>query len=237
MIDPATGWFEIVEVPNKRADEICNLLEHTWLDRYPWPENVIMDRGSEFMAEVQDTLTNDYGIKVNKITTRNPQANAMVERCHKTIHSRIESKRIVDKHDLPLHDAWSGLLSALAFAMRATVHTTTRATPAQLVFHRDAMRNVPFEADWLQIKERKQRLIRKNNERENANRRDYTYHVGDKVLVLQDLNRKYGADRYKGPFEIVQVYDNGTVRLKQSNARGGAVYQTWNIRNVVPYKA
>ena len=31
MIDPATGWFDIVEVPNKQADYIANLLEIHWL--------------------------------------------------------------------------------------------------------------------------------------------------------------------------------------------------------------
>jgi hypothetical protein len=190
------------------------------------------------MGEVQDTLKNEYGIKVNKITTRNPQANSVVERCHKTIGDRIASKRLVDKHDLPAVDAWAGLLSALAFAIRATVHTTTRATPSQLVFSRDAIRNVKHEADWLEIKQRKERLILKNNERENAKRKAYTYSVGDKVSIKQEPNRKFGSDRYKGPYEVVQVFNNGTIRLKQSNARTrGAVYQTWNIRNVVPYKA
>ena len=53
-----------------------------------------------------------------------------------------------------MKDAWAGVLSALAFAMRATVHTTNRATASQLVFNRDAMRNVGFEADWLHIKAR-----------------------------------------------------------------------------------
>ena len=52
MIDPATGWFEIVEVESKQADEIINLLEFVWLTRYPWPTQVIMDRGREFAAEV-----------------------------------------------------------------------------------------------------------------------------------------------------------------------------------------
>jgi len=183
-------------------------------------------------------LKNEYGIKVNKITTRNPQANSIVERCHKTIGERIATKRIVDKHDLPATDAWAGLLSALSFAIRATVHTTTRATPSQLVFSRDAIRNVKHEADWLVIKQRKQRLILKNNERENAKRKEYTYSVGDRVAVKQEPNRKFGSDRYKGPYEVVQVFNNGTIRLNMSNAHaGGAVYQTWNIRNVVPYKA
>ena len=37
MIDPATGWFEIAEVPNKQADYIANILQQSWLVRYPWP--------------------------------------------------------------------------------------------------------------------------------------------------------------------------------------------------------
>ena len=79
MIDPATRWFEITEVPSKSADEIANILEQTWLTRYPWPEQVIMDRGKEFMAEVKAMLCDDYGVTHKPITTRNPQANAMVE--------------------------------------------------------------------------------------------------------------------------------------------------------------
>jgi Integrase zinc binding domain len=52
MIDPATGWFEIVEIPTKRADFIANLLEFHWLTRYPWPTKIRMDRCGEFKAEV-----------------------------------------------------------------------------------------------------------------------------------------------------------------------------------------
>ena len=82
MIDPATGWFEIVEIPSKRADDVSNLLEQTWLARYPWPQHVIHDRGREFMAETHQMLINDYGCTINQTTTRNPQANAIVERVH-----------------------------------------------------------------------------------------------------------------------------------------------------------
>jgi transposase InsO family protein len=236
MIDPATGWFEIAEIPNKRADEVSNILEQAWLVRYPWPTKVVMDRGREFMGEVRDMLKDDYGIVRKPITTRNPQANAMVERAHQTIHNLIRSQQIRGKSDLVGGD-WSGLLSAVGFAMRATVHTTARATPSQLVFGRDAMLNVGFEADWQYIKERKQRLIVQNNKRENATRLPHVYSVGDQVLVATDPNRKYGEDRYKGPFEVTAVNDNGTLTLRQDTPRGGAVLQTWNLRNIVPYKA
>jgi transposase InsO family protein len=235
MIDPATGWFEIIEVPNKQTDEIANIFEMCWLNRYPWPTQIVMDRGKEFMGDIK-TLLQSYGITRKPITTRNPQANAMVERAHQTLHNMISSQQIKTKDDLP-NGTWDGILSAVAFAMRATVHTTTQATPSQLVFNRDAIQNVRFEADWQFIKERKQKLIRQNNKRENAKRAEHTYRIGDKVVVEQDHNRKHGADRYKGPFTVTNVYDNGTVRLRKRTPAGGAVFQTWNIRKVFPYKA
>ena len=79
-------------------------------------------------------------------------------------------------------DPWSGVLAAAMFALRATYHTTTQATPMQLVFGRDAILNTVFEANWKYIQDRKQQLIRKNNQRENAKRIPDEYHVGDKVL-------------------------------------------------------
>ena len=53
-----------------------------------------MDRGSEFMAEVKSLLKDEYGITRKPITTRNPQANAIVERAHQTIHNLIRSQQI-----------------------------------------------------------------------------------------------------------------------------------------------
>jgi hypothetical protein len=35
MIDPATGWFEIVESETKTADVVANKVELSWLSRYP----------------------------------------------------------------------------------------------------------------------------------------------------------------------------------------------------------
>jgi hypothetical protein len=40
MIDPATGWFEIVEIPTKQADFVANLLEFHWLTPFPQPTKI-----------------------------------------------------------------------------------------------------------------------------------------------------------------------------------------------------
>ena len=127
-------------------------------------------------------------------------------------------------------DPYKGLLAAVAFATRATIHTTLNATPSQLVFGRDAMLNMEFQADWATIRARKQKRINENNDKENAKRLDYDYQVGQKILIKNDHNRKYGENAYSGPYSIVSVNDNGTLRYQR-----GQVQDTVNIRNVTPF--
>ena len=54
--------------------------------------------------------------------------------------------------------------------------------------------------------------------------------VGDKVLYRIESVSKYSENPYEGPYEIVHVNTNGTVRLKK-----GAVTDTVNIRLFKPY--
>ena len=107
----------------------------------------------------------------------------------------IDSAEIKGKSNLDEHFGFEGLLSAVRTAVRSVVHTTTRATPTQLVFNRDAVLNVSFEADWQYIKQRKQKLIVQNNAKENAKRKPHEYSVGDKVLIRLDPQRKHGSDK------------------------------------------
>ena len=65
-------------------------------------------------------------------------------------------------------DPWKGILSATAFAVRSTYHTTFKKTPGQLVFGRDMIFNIRHVANWEYIRQNKQELIDKNNKAENA---------------------------------------------------------------------
>eukprot|EP00957_Ditylum_brightwellii_P153331 11669436-Ditylum_brightwellii.AAC.1 len=103
-----------------------------------------------------------YRVKKRPTTVRNPQANSITERIHWTIGNMIRTFE-VHSTDIDKKDPWTGILSAVRFATRATIHTTMQATPMQLVFGRDAILNVMLEAEWSYIKQRKESLIRKNN--------------------------------------------------------------------------
>ena len=68
MINPATGWFDIVEIPTLYLDEdttgndeyidksstrVTQLFNYTWLYIYPRPHQVVFDNGSEFKIRLQ----------------------------------------------------------------------------------------------------------------------------------------------------------------------------------------
>ena len=189
-----------------------HLLETQWLTRYPWPTEIVMDRGKEFAKEVQACIKDEYGIRKKLITTRNPQANSIVERVHQVIHNMIRTFSVTDKNSDAVQHGWGGIMSPVRRGVNATVHSTTRATPiTQLVFGRDAILNIGFQADWEFIKTRKQKRILDNNQREKKRRKDHTYTIGDKVMIHLNPNRKHGSDRWSGPHTVTRVNDNGTL--------------------------
>ena len=45
MVDPVPGWFEVVRYDDKIAITIANLVETTWLSRYPRSIEITYDQG------------------------------------------------------------------------------------------------------------------------------------------------------------------------------------------------
>ena len=75
----------------------------------------------------------DCGIKVKPVTSRNPQANYILDRPHQAIGNIIRTFKV---QEMVLDDEnfWDGILASAMFALRATVHTTMQHTPVKLVF-------------------------------------------------------------------------------------------------------
>ena len=70
MIGLSTGCFEILQYNDKQASTITNLVEQTWLCKYPCPTIITYDWGNEFLGH---TFKNDikkiYGIKAKCAAT------------------------------------------------------------------------------------------------------------------------------------------------------------------------
>ena len=114
MIDPASSWFEIVELPvvelsqskiktkthdktkdayfDKSSSMISTLVNKTWFSRYPRCWHIIYDNGSEFKLHFE-ALCDSYGIKRKPTSVKNPQANAILERVHQVIMTMLRTAK------------------------------------------------------------------------------------------------------------------------------------------------
>ena len=172
----------------------------------------------------------NMGMKTHASTSFNPQGNSVLERIHQVFGNNLRAFNL-NEVDLHPEDPWEEFITATAYALRATYNTTLKATPAQLVFGRDMILPISYEADWDAITARKQRKIDENCARENRKRLRHEYKLGDQVtLDIKRLIPKLQIPK-EGPFDVVQTHDNGTVTIKRAPYTEDRV----NIRRCNPY--
>jgi hypothetical protein len=187
-----------------------------------------MDNGKPFMKLFKELCTN-MKMKPKNTTSYNPQGNSIVERVHQVLGNHMRTFEM-DKRQLDGLYPFDEFLSAAAYAVRCTYHTTLRATPGQLVFGRDMHLPTKFVADWAAIAMQKQKEIERNNARENKKRVEWDYRSGQQVLLERPgLIGKLESPR-SGPYTITQVHVNGTVTIQR-----GPTTERVNIRRVTPY--
>ncbi len=251
MIDAATGWFEIVELPNRMIEKKCprtgqtseveiidktsatvsHLLNKCWLSRYPRPKYLVCDNGSEFELHLK-ALCKQYQIGRKPTTSKNPQANAILERVHGVFNDMLRTSGLDDSDtidDLRIDQ----FITNAAWAIRSTYHTVLKATPGEAIFGRDMLFDIPFVADWSEIGRRRQELVDRNNVRENKRRLPYDYVPGSKCLIISEINgekQRKALDKNEGPYEVTNVFTNGTVRIQR-----GSINERINIRRLTPF--
>jgi hypothetical protein len=202
MIDPASSWFEIVELPiveqlcqqtvngkellradeifDKTSNRIAKLVDKTWLVRYPWCHYLIYDNGSEFKLHFE-CLCESYGITRKPITVKNPRANSILECVHEVLGQMLRTAELNMADSVTPNDV-DVFLDNAAWAICSIYHTVLKASPGAAIFGCDMLFNIPFVAES---------LTNRGNQCKNTKCIDYDSKVGDKVLLInEDFLRK-----------------------------------------------
>ena len=121
MINPATSWLEIVELPvveataipsgtrghkgisthttpqvpyfDKSSAMISTLVNKTLFSQYPCCQHVIYENGSKFKLHFE-AQCDTYGIKRKPTSIKNPQANAILKRAHQVIMTMLRTSEL-----------------------------------------------------------------------------------------------------------------------------------------------
>ena len=114
------------------------------------------------MEEYTKMIEKNYGIKKKPITTSNPQENGILEILHQNLENMIKSIRLHDT-ELDKEEPWTGILGAVMFTTRVTMHNTNCTTLTQLVLGRDIILNVKHKTNCHFIKKTKTKTKIINN--------------------------------------------------------------------------
>ena len=93
-------------------------------------------------------MCDNYGMKDKPSTSYNPQSNGIIERVHQVLGNAFLRTFELEEKELDTNDPWGHFLSAVAWALPSTVHTTLDAMPGQLVFGRDMLLPIQIKTDW-----------------------------------------------------------------------------------------
>ena len=128
---------------------IANLVETTWLVRYPWPVEITYDQGRQFLVHKfkNSVIDNKYGIMTKPYSPGNPQAKKIIERIHQELGNLVLTHNLQETY-VDDADPWMGILAASAFTIQYTYRKTKVKSPGQLVFGRYMIPSINHIADW-----------------------------------------------------------------------------------------
>jgi hypothetical protein len=154
-----------------------------------------MEVSSKFKLHIKYNCKS-YCTKHTPTTDTNPQANAVLEHVHQILGQMLHTAEIDMTKSFTPNDV-NVILDNTAWAICSTYHTVLKASPGAAIFGCNMLFDILFVADWHKIGQHRQSLTDRGNQHKNNQRIDYSYKVGDKILVekegiLHKAESKYG---------------------------------------------
>ncbi len=126
VVDRSSCWLEALPMPDITATSCADALIAGWISRYGVPAQLTSDRGTQFSSAIWDALCQQLGIQHQPTTAFHPQANGMVERCHRRLKDALRA--CLAGPDWPLHLPW------VLMGLRAAPTEDTGVSAAEVVF-------------------------------------------------------------------------------------------------------
>jgi hypothetical protein len=179
MTEYLTKWVEAKAIPDKKASTVAKFLHNDVIARFGTPKRILSDQGSEFLNETIKALQEVMKIQGIYATPYHPQTNGQTERTNKTLCTILTNYQIEKKGE------WDEWISTALYAYRSKVHTTTKFTPAFLLY--GFQMKTPIVLDLYKDLSDEDKLER--TAREHANL------IGERLRNVRDLSQQNANKR------------------------------------------
>ena len=239
--DYATKWVEARATRRNDAATSARFLFERILMRFGHPLELVSDRGTHFLNEVIEDLTEEYKVSHRKTTPYNPKANGLTERANGII-CKILTK-VVSAHKTD----WDQKLPSAVYAYNTAYKSTTGKTPYFLAFGQEVIQAIETEVETFRIlqagdairtedpvrrfddidaleefrmealeqtkaiQQRRKELFDRKLPKDNLIR------DGSLVLLFDSRYQDFPGklhNRWTGPYRVSQVYSNGSLQLE-----------------------
>ena len=235
---------------NQQAETIARLFVDNVVCRHGVPDELLSDRGSNFLSEQLRSVCDVLGVKKINTSGYHPQTNGLVEKFNSTLISLISKCCEISDHD------WDEHLQMLLFAYRSSVQASTQESPFFLLYGRDprlptetALSGAvsPYVVDisdyqtelvrrmstaWSVAKEQIENARQRQKKQYDRHAKDPKILIGDRVMVhmpgeLQVKEHKL-VHPFHGPYRVLKVTPNNVEVVLIDKPRDSSIFVALN---------
>ena len=216
VVDHYTKWVSALPLRNKKSATVINALKNIFSTIPKMPISVLTDNGPEFISGEFESFLTEYNV-AHKLTSPNhPSSNGACERVNRTIQNFLNS--LVSEGS-----GWDVCLPKAVITYNHTFHSELCMSPSNFVLvkpHVESADDIPFQGNLIQ--------------RWKVGHPKYVpFSVGQHVLMKIEqkgsLNINKLSPKFKGPYKISKVNENG-VTYQLINPNSGAVIRTHHAK-------
>lgn len=228
--DELSKYVEGYPITNKESITVAKSFVQNFILKYGVPNEILTDRGTEFMSQLFKNISIALGIQKLNSTSYHHQTIGSLENTHKNLNSFLRMK--LQKSNI----YWNEWINYWCFAFNTTIHSSTGYSPYEVVFGRKCRipSNIQVEnyedifGDY--VGEIKHRIVTAENEvKENLNRvkevrktkydeklKPIQYKFNDKILVKNETGNKF-KQIWNGPYSVIIDVEPNVVIKNENN--------------------
>ena len=215
-VDYYSRFVEVVVMKKITTARVIPILTEMFA-RHGIPISIKCDNGPQFISEAWEGFLKENGIKLQHTTPLWPQANGEIERQNRGL---LKSMRIAHAEGRN----WKEELHKYLLMYRATPHTVTGVSPAELLFNRTIRTKLPEVQDPIndeEVRDRDRERKARGKTYSDAKRRarESEIQVGDAVLLQQKPTHKLMPRFEAEPYQVLDKVGNSVVIVSPTGVR------------------